>query len=75
MFIFSLSFSYFLKYILIVGPFPLSFGNEYILVAVDYVSKWVEVKKYGYRWIHKHDLESSNGSPRKPKFLAFKENE
>ena len=26
-----------------VGPFPLSFGNEYILVAVDYVSKWVEV--------------------------------
>jgi len=35
----------------------------------------VEVKKYGYRWIHKHDLESSNGSPRKPKFLAFKENE
>ena len=25
-----------------VGPLPLSFGNEYILVAVDYVSKWVE---------------------------------
>jgi len=25
-----------------VGPFPSSFGNEYILVAVDYVSKWVE---------------------------------
>ena len=25
-----------------VGPFPLSFGNEYILVVVDYVSKWVE---------------------------------
>ncbi|XP_074270854.1 uncharacterized protein LOC141594760 [Silene latifolia] len=24
------------------GPFPSSFGNEYILVAVDYVSKWVE---------------------------------
>ena len=22
-----------------VGPFPLSFGNEYILVVVDYVSK------------------------------------
>ena len=24
-------------------PFPPSFGNLYILVAVDYVSKWVEV--------------------------------
>ena len=24
-------------------PFPSSFGNEYILLAVDYVSKWVEV--------------------------------
>ena len=23
-------------------PFPNSFGNQYILVAVDYVSKWVE---------------------------------
>lgn len=25
-----------------VGPFPTSFSNEYILVVVDYVSKWVE---------------------------------
>jgi hypothetical protein len=25
-----------------MGPFPLSFGYEYILVGVDYVSKWVE---------------------------------
>ena len=24
-----------------MGPFPSSFGNEYILLAVDYVSKWV----------------------------------
>ncbi|WZZ26788.1 hypothetical protein YC2023_010189 [Brassica napus] len=24
------------------GPFPSSFGNKYILIAVDYVSKWVE---------------------------------
>ncbi|RVW12407.1 Pol polyprotein [Vitis vinifera] len=26
-----------------MGPFPTSFGNSYILVGVDYVSKWVEV--------------------------------
>ncbi|XP_062100770.1 uncharacterized protein LOC133806691 [Humulus lupulus] len=25
-----------------MGPFPSSFGYEYILLAVDYVSKWVE---------------------------------
>ncbi|KAI3743725.1 hypothetical protein L1987_56790 [Smallanthus sonchifolius] len=25
-----------------MGPFPISFGKVYILVAVDYVSKWVE---------------------------------
>ena len=25
-----------------MGPFLSSFGNQYILVAVDYVSKWVE---------------------------------
>ena len=25
-----------------MGPFPVSFGNTYILLAVDYVSKWVE---------------------------------
>ena len=25
-----------------VGPFPSSCSNEYILVVVDYVSKWVE---------------------------------
>ena len=26
-----------------MGPFPPSEGKEYIPVAVDYVSKWVEV--------------------------------
>nr|CAN76294.1 hypothetical protein VITISV_029511 [Vitis vinifera] len=25
-----------------MGPFPMSFGNSYILVGVDYVFKWVE---------------------------------
>lgn len=26
-----------------VGPFPSLFGNEYILMVLGYVSKWVEV--------------------------------
>ena len=25
-----------------MGPFPNSFGNQFILVDVDYISKWVE---------------------------------
>ena len=25
-----------------IGPLPSSFSNEYILVAVEYVSRWVE---------------------------------
>ncbi|KAL6322456.1 hypothetical protein AAG906_008111 [Vitis piasezkii] len=34
-----------------IGPFPMSFGNSYILVGVDYVSKWVEAipSKYGVK--------------------------
>lgn len=27
-----------------MGPFPVSFGRTYILLTVDYVSKWVEAK-------------------------------
>ncbi|XP_022889136.1 uncharacterized protein LOC111404577 [Olea europaea var. sylvestris] len=27
-----------------MGPFPSSYNNQYILAAMDYVSKWVEVK-------------------------------
>lgn len=27
-----------------MGPFPTSFGMNYILVAVNYVSKWVEAQ-------------------------------
>lgn len=27
-----------------MGPFPSSFGNLYILLAIDYVSKWVKAK-------------------------------
>lgn len=26
-----------------LGPFPSSFGDQYILIAVEYVLKWVEV--------------------------------
>lgn len=26
-----------------MGPFPSSMGNKYILLAVDYMSKWIEV--------------------------------
>lgn len=29
-----------------MGPFPPSFGYEYILVGVEYVSKWVEAVAY-----------------------------
>ena len=29
-----------------MGPFPSSFGNMYILLAMDYVSKWVEATNY-----------------------------
>ncbi|KAK6162677.1 hypothetical protein DH2020_002518 [Rehmannia glutinosa] len=44
-----------------VGPFPASYGNLYILLAVDYVSKWVEAiatptndAKVVLKFLHKH---------------------
>ncbi|RVW74609.1 Pol polyprotein [Vitis vinifera] len=39
-----------------MGPFPMSFGYSYILVGVDYVSKWVEAipcKHYDHRMVLK----------------------
>lgn len=53
-----------------MGPFPPSFGYLYILVAVDYVSKWVEAvacKKNDHRTIVKFLKESTLsrfGTPR-----------
>ena len=42
-------------------PFPSSYGNKYILVVVDYVSKWVKAEAYPsndakvvMRFLHKH---------------------
>ncbi|KAA3487574.1 Pro-Pol polyprotein [Gossypium australe] len=46
-----------------MGPFPPSFGDLYILVAVEYISKWVEVvalptnyAKSEIKFLHKNIL-------------------
>ena len=53
-----------------MGPFPQSFGNLYILVAVDYVSKWVEAiasptndARVVMKFLHKH-VFTRFGTPR-----------
>ena len=53
-----------------MGPFPPSYNNEYILLAVDYVSKWVEAAatrandgKTVLNFLHKH-IFTRFGTPR-----------
>ena len=52
-----------------VGPFPIFCGNQFILVVVDYVSKWVEAvptRKNGNRIVIKflkEDIISRFGAP------------
>ena len=53
-----------------MGPYPPSFGNLYILLAVDYVSKWVEAiatplndAKTVVKFIHKN-IFTRFGTPR-----------
>ncbi|KAK6126261.1 hypothetical protein DH2020_040006 [Rehmannia glutinosa] len=53
-----------------MGPFPASYGNLYILLAVDYVSKWVEAiatptndAKVVLKFLHKH-IFTRFGTPR-----------
>ena len=50
-----------------IGPFPMSFGNSYILVGVDYVSKWVEAIPYkhnDHRVVLKENIFSRFGVPK-----------
>lgn len=53
-----------------MGPFPSSLGNTYILVVVDYISKWVKVvalpnnnAKSVVKFLHKNIL-TRFGTPR-----------
>ena len=53
-----------------MGHFPSSFGNIYILLAVDYVSKWVEAtacpRNYATTvvWFMQRNILSRFGKPR-----------
>jgi len=53
-----------------MGPFPKSFNNEYILVAVDYVSKWIEAVALPTNdakwvvWFLKKNIFTRFGTPR-----------
>ena len=53
-----------------MGPFPSSYNNKYILLAVDYVSKWVEATetptcdgKEVIKFLHKN-IFTRFGTPR-----------
>lgn len=53
-----------------LGPFPSSYGNNYILLVVDYESKWVKAKasptsddKVVLRFL-KHNILTRHGTPR-----------
>ena len=43
-----------------MGPFPNSFGNQFILVAVDYVSKWVELRPMTTKWLSNFSKKTSS---------------
>jgi hypothetical protein len=45
-----------------MGPFPLSFGYEYILVRVDYVSKWVEAVATKTKFLQKQQIFTKKGN-------------
>ena len=54
-----------------MGPFPSSFSNIYILLAMDYVSKWVQATscprndaKIVVGFIQKKNIPSRIGAPR-----------
>ena len=56
----------------LMGPFPLSIHNEYILLAVVYVSKWVEAiptRKSDHRTVISFRKENILSRSRTPKAI------